>query len=94
MSVCLLHKDYSTNYCEFSFDNWIDDNIMLPNLNTSGKGALSAVKSCCQGSLAKGTDGTNYILTGENKWIAYNTTTSGGGGGGGSDDPDNGFIEL
>ena len=94
MAVCLLHKDYATNYCEFSFDNWITDNVMLPNLNTSGKGILNTVASCCQGSLAKGTDGSNYILTGENKWIPYISNTSGGGSGGDTPDSDNGFIEL
>lgn len=94
MAVCLLHKDYATNYCEFSFDNWVTDSVMLPNLNTSGKSTLSAVKSCCQGSLAKGTDGTMYILTGENKWISYISNTSGGGSGGDTPDSDNGFIEL
>ena len=94
MAICLLHKDYATNYCEFSFDNWVTDSVMLPNLNTSGKGALSAVKSCCQGSLAKGTDGTTYVLTGENKWISYISNTSGSSSGGDTPDSGNGFIEL
>ena len=91
MAVCLVNRDYSTNYCEFSYDSWVTDGNMLPNLNTSGKGNLSTVKSCSQGSLAKGTDGTNRILTGGNLWIPYNLGT---GGGSTPTDPDNGFIEL
>lgn len=93
MAVCLLSKDYSTNYCEFSYDNWLNDGDFLPNLNTAGKGVLNTVKSCCQGSIAKGTDGTNKILTGGNIWIPYNLGTGGGGGGGSTPTPDD-FIEL
>ena len=91
MAVCLLHKDYATNYCEFSFDNWLNDGKLLPNLNTSGKGVLNTVKSCCQGSLAKGTDGTTYILTGANIWRLLPTGSTGGGGN--QEQPDD-FIEL
>lgn len=94
MAVCLLNRDYSTNYCEFSYDNWLNDGDFLPNLNTAGKGVLNTVKSCCQGSIAKGTDGTTYVLTGENKWISYISNTSGGGSGGDTPDSGNGFIEL
>ena len=93
MAVCLINRDYSTNYCEFSYDNWLNDGESLPNLNTAGKGVLNTVKSCCQGSIAKGTDGTNKILTGGNIWIPYNLGT-GGGGGSTPTDPENGFIEL
>lgn len=96
MAVCLISKDYSTNYCVFSYDNWPVDGNMLPNLNTAGKGVLNTVKSCSQGSLAKGTDGTNYILTGGNSWIPYQISSGGGSSdsGGNSDSSDEGFIEL
>ena len=100
MAVCLISKDCSTNYCVFSYDTWAADGNMLPNLNTPGIGVLNTVKSCSQGSLARGTDGTNRILTGGNSWIPYQTTTgsdsSGGssGSGGNSGSSDNGFIEL
>lgn len=32
--------------------------------------------------MAIGTNGINYILTGDNQWIKYNSSTSSGGGGG------------
>lgn len=100
MSVCLLSKNYSTNYCEFSYDNWENDGDMLPNLDSKGKGVLNTVGSCCQGSIAKGTDGTNHILTGNNQWILYNANLNAGSGSGGSSDSggsggsNDGFIEL
>lgn len=104
MAVCLISKDYSTNYCVFSYDTWSVDGDMLPNLNSPGKGVLNTVKSCSQGSLARGTDSTNRILTGGNLWIPYQASSgsdssgSGGGGssgsGGDSGSSDDGFIEL
>lgn len=96
MAVCLISKDYSTNYCVFSYDNWSVDGDMLPNLNTAGKGVLNTVKSCSQGSLAKGTDGTSRILTGGNLWIPYQTSSGGGSSdsGGNSDSNLDDFIEL
>lgn len=83
MAVGLLNKKYTTNYCVFSYDNWSTDKDKLPNLDTAGKDALSIIKSCSQGSLAIGTDGINYILTGNNVWIKYSTSSSGGSSGGG-----------
>jgi len=71
MAVSLLERNYSTNYCEFSYDNWETDKDSIPNLNTPGKGLLSTIKSCSQGSFAIGTDGTIKILTGSNEWIDY-----------------------
>lgn len=98
MAVCLISRDYSTNYCVFSYDSWETDSILLPNLNSSGKQTLSTIKSCCQGSRAECTDGkTVYILTGGNVWLGHNAN-SGGGGSGDSDNPSDdsgdGFIEL
>lgn len=70
--VSLLDRNYNTNYCEFSYDDWDKDKDYLPTLCTQGKGVLSTVKSCCQGSFAIGTDGTIKILHGEdNQWIDY-----------------------
>ena len=71
MAVSLLDKNYSTNYCEFSYDDWELDKDSLPNLNTPGKGILSTIRSCCQGSFAIGTDGSIKVLTGLNEWIDY-----------------------
>lgn len=72
MAVTLLDKNYNTNYCEFSYDNWENDKTSIPTMNSAGKGVLSTVKSCCQGSMAIGTDGTMKILNGDtNEWIDY-----------------------
>lgn len=72
MAVSLIDKNYNTNYYEFSYDYWESDKNALPTLNTPGKGVLSTIKSCCQGSIAIGTDGTMKILRGEdNQWIDY-----------------------
>lgn len=71
MAVGLIDKNFNTNYCEFSYDNWDADKNCLPNLDTQGKGNLSTIKSCSQGSIAIGTDGTLKILNGNNEWIDY-----------------------
>ena len=71
MAVTLLDKNYNTNYCEFSYDNWDLDKDSIPTLNSAGKGNLSTIHSCCQGSVAMGTDGSMKILTGNNEWIDY-----------------------
>lgn len=84
MAVTLLNKNYSTNHCTFSYDDWDTDKTSLPTLTTRGKGILSTIYSCCQGSLAIGTDGINYILTGDNEWIKYTNASGGSSGGTGS----------
>lgn len=71
MAVSLLDKNHDTDYCTFSYDNWDLDKEYMPNLKTPGKNALSTIKSCSQGSIAIGTDGTLKILTGNNEWIDY-----------------------
>lgn len=72
MAVSLIEKNYNTNYCEFSYDNWENDKDSLPTMNTPGKGKLSTIHSCSQGSFAIGTDGTIKILNGDlNEWIDY-----------------------
>ena len=72
MAVALLNRNFNTNYCEFSYDNWDNDKDSIPTMNSAGKGVLSTIRSCCQGSLAIGTDGTMKILNGDNnEWIDY-----------------------
>lgn len=71
MAVALLDKKYNTNYCEFSYDNWDLDKDSIPTLDSAGKGNLSTIRSCCQGSVAIGTDGSMKIITGNNEWIDY-----------------------
>ena len=83
MSVSLLEKNYNTNYCIFSYDNWEKDKDSMPTMNTRGKGILSTILSCSQGSKAIGTDGTAKILNGErNEWISYSSSNSGDNSGG------------
>ena len=71
MAVSLLDRNYQTRYCEFSYDNWNLDKDSIPTLDSAGKDVLSTIRSCCQGSMAIGTDGTMKILTGSNQWIDY-----------------------
>lgn len=72
MAVGLIDKNDKTGYCEFSYDNWEKDKDSIPTMNTAGKGKLSTISKCAQGSLSIGTDGTMYILKGDtNEWIPY-----------------------
>lgn len=71
MAVSLIDRNYNTNYCEFSYDDWDSDKDSIPTLTTAGKGLLSTIKSACQGSMAIGTDGTMKVLTGNNEWADY-----------------------
>lgn len=84
MAVSLINKNYNTNVCIFAFDSWESDKDKLPNLNNRGKDSLYYVYSCSQGSKAVGTDGTNYVLTGENKWVKYSSSNGGSSGSSGS----------
>ena len=76
MAVALLNKNHITHCCKFSYDTWDEDKDKLPNLIKAGKGVLSTIQLCSQGSLAIGTNGINYILTGNNEWIKYSQANS------------------
>ena len=71
MSCKLLNMNYTTNYAVFSIDSESDINI-LPKNNVKGKSNLWTINGVAHGSLAIGTDGTNYILSGSNEWVTYN----------------------
>ena len=72
MAVGLIEKNDKTGYCEFSYDDWNIDKDSIPTMNSAGKGNLSTISKCAQGSMAIGTDGTMYTLKGEtNEWIPY-----------------------
>ena len=81
-AVSLINKINSTNVCIFSFDTWSEDKDKLPTMNSAGKDSLSTIRSCAQGSIAKGTNGKDYILTGNNTWISYSSSTPSGSAGG------------
>ena len=71
MAVVMLKHDYTTGYSEFSCDTESDID-KLPRINVAGKDNLVTVKSCSQGSIAIGTDGSMKILSGDlNEWIDY-----------------------
>lgn len=94
MAVSLIEKNYSTNYCKFSYDNWSNDKDFIPTMNTRGRGILSTILSCSQGSMAIGTDGTMKILNGDsNKWVDYNVGSSSGSSGGNSGNGNSGTID-
>lgn len=72
MAVGLIERNYQTNYCQFSYDDWEEDKDSIPTMDSPGKGILSTIRSCCQGSYAIGTDGTIKTLRGkDNQWIDY-----------------------
>lgn len=86
-AVSLINKNYHTNVCIFSYDTWSEDKDKLPTMNSAGNDLLSTIRSCAQGSIAKGTNGKDYILTGNNTWISYSSAaTSGSTGGTAADD--------
>lgn len=71
MACKLMKLNYNTGHAVFSIDDNSDLNN-LPDLNNTGKSEMSVIKNISQGSLAIGSNGENYILTGNNKWIKYN----------------------
>lgn len=71
MSCKLLNMNYTTNYAVFSIDSEGDINN-LPKYNVKGKSNLWTINGVAHGSLAIGTNGTNYILNGSNEWVTYN----------------------
>ena len=75
MSCKLLNMNYTTNYAVFSIDSEGDINN-LPKYNVKGKSNLWTINGVAHGSLAIGTDGTNYILNGSNEWVKYNKKIS------------------
>ena len=99
MGVSLISRDYSTNFCKFAYDTE-EDIKNLPNMKSRGKEGLSNILSCSHASLAIGTNGKDYILTGENVWKEYTGNFGSGSSGGGSSDSggsggsNDGFIEL
>lgn len=93
MAVSLIYKNYSTNVCVFCYDIWDEDKDRLPTMNSAGKDLLSTIRSCAQGSIAKGTNGKDYILADNNKWTLYSSdVTSGSLGGATANERDMKFV--
>lgn len=70
MAVALTSRDYQTGYCEFSYDDWGQDEVLIPTPTYKPEGVLSTICPS-QGSFAIGTDGTVKILTGDGVWVDY-----------------------
>lgn len=89
MAAHELARNGATRYAVFSIDG-SGDIASLPTSKKAGSGDLKLSPTCSQGSLAKGTDNTNYILNGKDTWVKYAGSVDNGGGGGSipSDDYD------
>jgi len=70
MALSLLARNHETNYCIFSIDTE-DDIANLPTIEKSGESAHEILHPCCQGSVARSTDGVKYVLTGSGSWTKY-----------------------
>ena len=70
MACSLISRNYQTGITIFSIDS-SDDLSSLPTLNRNGKYNLNTINCVSQGSLAVGTDGKDYVLSGSNQWILY-----------------------
>lgn len=82
--VSILMQNLNNLFYRFSIDSE-DELDLLPRYGIRGKNTVSGVSSCCSGSKASCTNGTEYVLNGErNEWIKLKTS-SGGGSGGGTD---------
>lgn len=79
MAAWELKRDHLTRYCMFGIDS-ADDIPMLPTSVKYGSGDLIQSTTCAINSIARASNGKNYILTGENKWIEYSRSDGGGGG--------------
>lgn len=80
--VCVLHQNYSHNYCQFHIDSK-DDLELLPKYGVKGKGNLNTIGSCCPGSRAICSDGSVYALNGDdNEWIKCSASVGSGSSGG------------
>lgn len=80
MSVCLIGKNSETNYCIFAIDSASD----LSSLPTTKNKGSSGLRTCSQGSIARCSDGTKYVLKGDDTWVSY-AESSGSSTGGSSE---------
>ena len=67
MSAFELQRNHRTKHCLFSIDSKMDIEH-LPTSKKNGSGPLITSGTCCQGSAARCTDGSSYVLNGEDKW--------------------------
>jgi hypothetical protein len=79
MGFTIIDRNYTTKYAKFSIDTQ-EDLLFLPRIGIKGQGKLSTINEISQGSIAEGTNGVNYILTGQNEWIEYNKSGSNASG--------------
>ena len=67
MSAYELQRNHRSKHCVFSIDSK-GDLDSLPTSRKNGSGSLITSGTCCQGSVARCTDGSSYVLNGEDKW--------------------------
>lgn len=68
MPACELRRNHLTRHCVFSIDSK-NDIAFLPTSKKYGSGTLIKSSTCCQGSVARCTDGSSYTLNGEDEWV-------------------------
>lgn len=75
MARCLIMRNSETNYCVFAIDS-ASDLSLLPTAIATGQGTEGELPKCSQCSIARGSDGTDYILDGTNTWVEYRKTVN------------------
>lgn len=73
MALCLIGRNSETNYCIFAIDS-ASDLSALPTTTNKGSDGLNA---CSQGSIARCSDGTKYVLKGDDTWVSYAESSGG-----------------
>lgn len=74
MAASELKRDHLTGYCLFGIDG-ASDVSMLPTSHSDGTGDLIGSGPCAINSFARGSDGNDYILKGNDTWIVYTGKT-------------------
>lgn len=76
MALCLIGRNSETNYSIFAIDSTSD----LSSLPTTKSKGTSGLSTCSQGSIARCSDGTKYVLKGDDTWVAYEESSGSSGG--------------
>ena len=69
--VSLIMKNSETNYCVFAIDS-SSDLPYLPIATQAGTGeGGKKINTCSHGSIARSSDGMNYMLKSDGTWVEY-----------------------
>lgn len=89
MAATEISRNAETRFCHFAIDS--DDDLQkLPTSTSFGKNELKTCTTCCQGSIARASDGRIYILNGSNTWVIVNN--NGANNGSSQDDVDENAV--